>query len=215
MTMAETAALFKVVTVRAVPDGDVYNRDVWVEQTYTVAHPREALQRFAQEFPEVVRLNDAAVPAAWITAWTPGRGPRPEERLMNWERDPDAEVSDGWLSNMAAAVTNLRNQLEWEPRYCTRATVYVPCPGCVQLDGSSTLLTRKLGRYGAYYQCGACGWKTGARTRKARQAHERAYIAGWCGATLYAGVNPSGVPITLCGECDRGYRWPTAGQLYR
>jgi hypothetical protein len=125
------------------------------------ANPAPVLTAFAAAFPHVV-----ADRAGWhLDAYTPSAMPRPKRHLRNLERDPGAEVSDGWLSNIAAARNNLADDLEWQPQYCTHAHTVTPCPGCK--DGH---LATRWSKWGSFFSCAACGWKTGLDTKKGRGA---------------------------------------------
>ena len=144
-----------------------------------------------------------------LTAFIPSALSRPARHLMNWEKDPDAEVSDGWLSNIAAAGSNLTDELEWQPQFCTRAHAVTPCPGCA--DGQ---LATRWSKWGGFYSCGSCGWKTGLGTRKGQAATAATRITGWCGALLEVRYNRNGVPYPGCPACDPRYRCPTADDVY-
>jgi hypothetical protein len=122
---------------------------------------------------------------------------------MNWERNPDAEVSDGWLSNIAARGGNLADRLEWEPEFCTRPHWLIPCPDC------GRPLQDRQGRYGDFYACTGCDWKTSVKTKKAKAVNAAARITGWCGTRPVVRYSHLGVPYPGCPACASGYRHPT------
>jgi hypothetical protein len=163
----------------------------------------DALARFADAHPDAV----AATPQQWLlTAHGPETGPQPERALLNWEQDPTAEVGEGWLSNMAISAANHDRELEWRPRYRTRAIRETPCPDC------GTPLALRIGQWGAFYHC-RCGWKTGAGTRKAGTAEAGTRITSWCGTRLVPRINLNGVPYAGCPSCDPDDQTPTMRQL--
>ena len=128
---------------------------------------------------------------------------------MNWEKDPDAEVSDGWLSNIAAAGNSLADQLEWQPQFCAAAHRMTPCPGCTGGE-----LTPHWGKWGGFYTCRSCGWKAGLNSRKGQAASAATRITGWCGAPLGVRYNHHGVPYAGCPACDPSYKSPTVNKVY-
>lgn len=119
-------------------------------------------------------------------------GPRPERRLMNWERDPMAEVSDGYLSNLAASHANLAADLAWRPRYCAQVLTRHRCPSC-----ELNMVTRN-GRYGPFLTC-RCGVSFGPTTKKAAAAE---IVDGFCGEALRPRTNHLGVPYAGCDRCS-------------
>lgn len=184
---------------------------VQVERTtarYAVADAAAALAAFAVDRPDI--CTSEANRQGWhLVCVIPGAGERPARRLMNWERDPDAEVSDGWLSNIAAAGNNLADRLLWEPEFCTKAHRHVPCPACGEPLGDF------WGKWGGFYRCPTCGWKAGITTKKARAAEARTRLTGWCGTPLEVRYNRNGVPYAGCSSCDPAHRSPTVNDLSR
>jgi hypothetical protein len=133
----------------------------------------------------------------WLAAWhrtvvIPGDGDAPERMLMNYEKDPNAEVADGWLSNLAAAFGNLSQSLAWQPEFCTTGIFEVRCPR----DGS--VLREIHGRYGVFVSC-QCGWKASRGTKK---YDANRHFIRWCGTKLIASVNHLGVPYRACPSCS-------------
>jgi hypothetical protein len=173
---------------------------------YEAAGAAAALAAFAADRPDV--CGPGVNRRGWrLTCVIPGQGDPPARRLMNWEKNPDAEVSDGWLSNIAAQANSLADRLEWEPRFCTRASWLTPCPACGQP------LREQAGKWGGFYRCTACDWKAGVTTKKARAAEARATIAGWCGARLEVRYSHLGVPYPGCPACHPRYRHPTVSDI--
>jgi hypothetical protein len=129
---AKTATRFEIRAVRwlpgEVPAGQPHPCER-IAADYDRVTATDALAAFAAGRPEA-----AAYGSRWdLTCVIPATTPPPERRfLMNWERHPDAEVSGGWLSNIAAAGNNLMDRLEWEPEFCatpaagSRATAASP-----------------------------------------------------------------------------------------
>jgi hypothetical protein len=169
------------------------------------ANAAVALAVFADYYPEIVKYG-----SRWsFECVKPATTPRPPRRfLLNWEKDRDAEVSDGWLSNIAANGNNLMDDLEWEPRFCSEPRRHFPCPDCTQS------LALRYSKFGGFYSCPSCGFKTGGTTRKAAAIEEAATIAAWCGALLVVRYNNNGVPYPGCPACDRDYESPTPNSLY-
>lgn len=122
-------------------------------------------------------------------------GPEPESLLMNWQRDPMNEVSEGYLSNMAHAFTNTKRRLEHTPRYCTEAHYRYDCPEC------GDVLPVFEGRYGDYFRC-VCGFKTGVKTKKAKRVPR--VVTDVCGERMVAMLNHMGVSYEGCPACSGG-----------
>jgi hypothetical protein len=172
-------------------------------RTYEVAGPVDALTRFAEAFPAIPLDHD------WhLKAYTPSPLPRPERHLKNWERDPDAEVSDGWLSNLAASANTLADELAWQSQYCTRAHKRTPCPGC-----ETGQLAERTGKFGAFWSCTSCEWHTSAGTKKGLAAAEHTFVTGWCGTLLEVRYGHLGNPYPGCKTCDPEYKSPTVDDL--
>jgi hypothetical protein len=174
---------------------------------YSAMDAAAALAAFAADRPDIC-THDVNRQGWRLTCVTPGAGEPPTRRLMNWEKDPDAEVSDGWLSNIAAAGNNLADRLEWEPQFCTHAHRLIPCPACGQP------LREFSSKWGGFYRCTACGWKAGTTTKKAGSAEAQARIAGWCGTPLEVRYNQHGVPYPGCPTCDPNHRPATVNDIY-
>lgn len=187
------------------PDGEQKISVQRVTERYQVPDAAAALAAFAAARPETVAPETRQ---DWhLTCVIPARDERPERRRMNWEEDPFREVSDGWLSNLAAQGSNLRDQLTWEPEFCTRAHWIVPCPDCGQP------LQERYGKWGGFLACPGCGWKTGLATRKGKAAGAAARITGWCGGLLVVRYSDLGVPYAGCPACDPGYEHPAVNDL--
>lgn len=125
---------------------------------------------------------------------------RPLGFAPNWMRDPDAEVSDGYLSNMAGEWAAERRELEWQPRFHAYRHRYVSCPEC-------GLEMRQLeSRWGAFFRC-RCGAKVSFGTKVYRA---RLRFLGFCGERLVATVNNMGVPYAGCPACD-----PSIGERHQ
>lgn len=172
---------------------------------YAAASPQAAITQFASEHPEYATFG-------WwrdrlLTVVIPGQGEPPQRHLKNWERDPDAEVSDGWLTNMCAGISNVEDHLLWEPEFCHAATWRIPCPGC---DGELRELT---GQFGAFYLCRSCSFKTSAGTRKAKAAEAEATVVRWCGTRLVLMINNNGIGYGGCPECHPDYKSPTLNKI--
>lgn len=147
----EVRATHLLPTDEPVPAGTPRPAEHLTER-YATATAAEALAAFAAAHPEY---------ATWgywhdryLKVVTAGRGEPPKRHLKNWERDPDAEVSDGWLTNMCAGINNVAAHLEWEPQFCHTITWRIPCPAC---PGE---LYEIAGRHGAFYCCRSCDFKT-------------------------------------------------------
>jgi hypothetical protein len=187
------------VTAEPVPVSAVY--------AYTADSAQAAMAQFAAEHPEY------AVFGWWrdrmLTVVIPGQGELPQRHLKNWERDPDAEVSDGWLTNMCADINNADDRLKWEPEFCHRHTWRIPCPDC----GGD--LREHTGQWGAFYRCqsGSCSFKTSAGTKKAKAAELQATVVRWCGTRLVLMINNNGIGYGGCPACHPGYQSPTFNQL--
>lgn len=173
---------------------------------YTAASPQAAMAQFAAEHPEY---------ATWgwwldrlLTVVVPGQGEPPQRHLKNWERDPDAEISDGWLTNMCAGISNVEDHLNWEPEFCHRPAWRIPCPAC---PGELRELT---GKYGAFYRCQSCLFKTSAGTKKAKAAEARATVVRWCGTRLVLMINDNGIGYAGCPVCHPEYQPPTINHVY-
>ena len=185
--------------------GSTERRPVTATCVYTAATARDAMGLFAAAHPEY---------ATWgwwhdrmLTVVIPGQGEPPQRHLKNWERDPAAEVSDGWLTNMCAGINNVADRLEWEPEFCHQATWRIPCP---DYGGELHEIT---GRFGAFYRCRACEFKTSARTRKAKTAEAAATVVRWCGTRLVLMINNNGIGYGGCPDCNPGYKSPTVNQI--
>jgi hypothetical protein len=206
-----TAVTYEVRAVKwgrpaGIPAGQPVPLEREITEQYTVAAPAGALAAFAAAHPDVTVYGFTR---RWdLKLVIPGQGERPTRRLMNWEKDPDAEVSDGWLSNIAAAGNSLADDLEWEPEFCHRVRWHLPCPSC---DAG---LAERYGKFGGFFTCDACGWKTGTGTKKAQGVEARAAITGWCGTLLEVRYNDNGVPYLGCKTCDPKYRCPTVNDVY-
>jgi hypothetical protein len=172
---------------------------------YAAATPQAAMDLFAAGHPEY------AVFGWWrdrmLKVVIPGHGEPPRRHLKNWERNPDAEASDGWLTNMCAGINNVEDHLNWEPEFCHAATWRIPCPGC---DGELRELT---GRFGAFYRCQSCEFKTSAGTRKANAAEAKATVTRWCGTRLVLRINHNGIGYGGCPECHPEYKSPTLSNI--
>jgi hypothetical protein len=180
---------------------------ITVADRYGAAGAAAALAAFAAEHPDIVRYENRS---RWhLECVNPAATPRPGRRfLKNWERDPAAEVSDGWLSNIAADGNNLMDDLEWEPRYCATPRRHFPCPSC------AAGLAERYSRYGGFYSCPACEFKTNFGTKKAAAIEAAATITGWCGTLLEVRYNNNGVPYPGCKTCDPAYKSPTVNDIY-
>jgi hypothetical protein len=172
---------------------------------YTATSAAAALVLFAAEHPEY---------ATWgwwrdrlLTVVIPGQGEPPERHLKNWERDPDAEVSDGWLTNMCAGINTVDDCLQWEPEFCHRPIWRIQCPDCA---GELFELT---GEFGAFYRCRSCSFKTSAVTRKAKAAEAKATVVRWCGARLVLMINNNGIGYGGCPACYPDYKSPTLNRI--
>jgi hypothetical protein len=189
--------------------GDEAERVERATVRYTVTSAVEALVAFAADRPDICTF-DVGRQGWQLECVTPGVGVRPARRLMNWERNPDAEVSDGWLSNIAAAGNSLADRLVWEPQFCARAHWSIPCPG-----GCGGELRELSGRqWGSFYRCPGCDWKTGVTTKKAAAAEANARRTGWCGTPLEVRYNRNGVPYAGCPTCAPDYEAPTVNDVY-
>jgi hypothetical protein len=180
---------------------------VEVAGAYETAGAAAALAAFNAEHPEIFQMPRGG---KWhVKCVIPATTPRPDRRYqMNWEKDPDAEVSDGWLSNIAAAGNNLKDELEWEPEFCHRPHRRFPCPGC------GDKLAELWSKYGGFYSCPRCGFKTSFGTKKAKAIEAAATIAGFCGTKLEVRYNNNGVPYPGCKTCDPKYKSPTVNDVY-
>ncbi len=177
-----------------------------VTLSYPAADAAAALAAFAADRPDIC-THDVGRQGWQLTVVIPGEGERPARRLMNWEKNPDAEVSDGWLSNIAAAGNSLKDKLEWEPEFCSVARRFTPCPSCGEA------LQEFWGKFGGFYRCTACSFKAGISTKKAKAAEAQTLIAGWCGAKLVVRYNNNGVPYAGCPACHPEYRSPTVNDI--
>lgn len=117
--------------------------------------------------------------------------PLPPPMLRNYEKDPDAEVSDGWLSNIAADISNARAQLESVPEYHIKRTEFLVC-------SCGREIAPRVSKFGAYYPCD-CGAKWNPNTKKAA-ALRRIYRYS-CGEEMTVTVNNFGVPYNACPKC--------------
>ena len=174
---------------------------------YTATSPQAAMTQFAAEHPEYATFG-------WwldrtLTVVIPGQGEPPQRHLKNWERDPDAEVSDGWLTNMCAGINNVEDHLNWEPEFCHRPTWRIPCPDC------NDELRELTGQFGAFYRCQSrsCSFKTSAGTRKAKAAEAKATVVRWCGTRLVLMINNNGIGYGGCPACYPDYEAPTLNKL--
>lgn len=200
----ENAASTKVFEVRAQQPREHGER---VAARYQVTCAAAALAAFAAERPDICGYHVGR--QGWqLKVVIPGVGEPPERRLLNWERDPNAEVSDGWLSNIAAMANTLQDRLEWEPQFCPRPHWFTPCPGC----GSA--LAERYGKWGAFYSCSACGQTMGVDTKKGKAAESAARIIGWCGTLLEVRYGHFGNPYAGCPACAPTYRHPTVDDLH-
>jgi hypothetical protein len=189
-------------------EGDPISADrtpVPATYAYTAASAQAAMVLFAAEHSEY---------ATWgwwhdrlLTVVIPGQGEPPKRHLRNWERDPDAEVSDGWLTNMCAGINNVDDHLQWEPEFCHAITWRIPCPAC---PGELRELT---GGWGAFYRCRSCDFKTSAGTKKAKAAEAKATVVRWCGTRLVLMINNNGIGYGGCPACRPGYQSPTLNQI--
>jgi len=118
--------------------------------------------------------------------------PLPPRMLRNYEKDHDAEVSDGWLSNMAADISNVRAEQECRPEYHAKRTEFLICP-------CGRELSPRFSKFGTYYPC-ECGAKWNPNTKKAA-ALKRVYRYS-CGREMAVTVNNGGVPYITCEECN-------------
>lgn len=187
----------------------VVDHDEHTRTYYDTDSPAAALARFAEDLPHV-----AAARSDWyLEAYIPSLLPRPDKHLLNWEKNPDAEVSDGWLSNIAASGNTLADELEWQPKFCTRAHTFTPCPDCSTGPDGESKLAERYGKYGAFYTCGRCGWQTGRNTAKGKAAAAATRITGWCGHLLEVRYNNNGIPYPGCPACYPAYRSPTVSEI--
>jgi len=118
-----------------------------------------------------------------LTVVTPGRGEPPRRHLKDWERDPDAEVSDGWLSNMCAGTGDVDDRLTWEPEFCHRPTWRIPCPDC------DSELRARTGQWDAFYRCRSCSFRPPPGPRRRRPPRPRPTVVRWCGTRLVLMIN--------------------------
>jgi hypothetical protein len=208
MTNTATATRFEIrarLWPEHMPPAGTPAESEHITAAYDRATAAEALAAFAADHPEVVKYG-----SRWnFECVIPAATPRPPRRfLLNWERDRDAEVSDGWLSNIAANGNNLMDTLEWEPEFCSHPHRKFPCPSC----GGS--LAERWGKFGGFYTCG-CGFKTSMGTKKAAAIEDAATVTGWCGTKLEVFYNNNGVPYPGCKTCNPKYgKGPTVNDIY-
>lgn len=172
--------------------GSEIDGHIGVAEVADVSYELAAADALARFFAEELGSDLARLRSGTVQCTTPGEGERPGRILMNWERDPMAEVSDGWLSNIAASGANLAADLEWEPRYCAQVLTTFACPSCAQA------MARRKGRFGSFLTCEHCGLRMGAHTKKAKAAER---VKGFCGTALRLHFNHLGVPYAGCDSC--------------
>lgn len=120
-------------------------------------------------------------------------GPRPVVRLANWQEDPFNEASEGFLTNLAGQVSNLRDRLAHRPEYCTQAVVEVLCPDCQQP------MKVRDGKYGKFYSCRCCGITFGVMTK---MAAKNARFVRLCATPKEAYWSGNSAPYAVCPKCS-------------
>ena len=75
-------------------------------------------------------------------------------------------------------------------------------------------LDERVGKFGGFYTCRACGFKTSMGTKKATAIEQATAITGWCGTKLVVRYNNNGVPYPGCPTCDPHHKSPTVNDVY-
>lgn len=154
--------------------------DKWEHRIIEAETPLKALDQFQGTKFEVcsIRVADTV-------------GPKPEMMLRNYEKDPMAEVEDGWLTNMCADITNAKQELAHRPSFHAKRSDYLLCTCGQNVQEHQT-------RYGGLFSC-TCGKRWWARTKKT-QARPKVYRYS-CGRPLVVTVNSGMVPYETCPHC--------------
>lgn len=168
----------------------------WVEEYPPAEDPAKAMLDFA-----LAHLEQFMSDGSSFECCCKPTGPRPEVALRNYEKDPMAEVGEGFLSNLGADFGNLRRQLEWEPRYHFHAVSWeMPCPSC----GRTPMAGPFKGRFGMFMRCENpyCNKTVGMWTKKFRKT---ARPTRFCGERMSVVVNGLGMPYAGCARCYGRY----------
>ena len=187
MEADEVPLLGEIVCVMNTADGGQC-----VEEYPSTEDPARAMLGFA-----LAHLAEFMVEGSFFECRRKPTTPRLEARPRNYERDPQAEVGDGFLSNLGADYGNMRRELEWEPRYHFHVTAWwMPCPSC----GRTPMAGPFSGRFGMFMRCDNpyCNKTMGLWTKKFRKA---ARPTRFCGERMTVVTSNCGVPYTGCNKC--------------
>jgi DNA-directed RNA polymerase subunit RPC12/RpoP len=136
--------------------------------------------------------------SGYLECFSGGEGTPPARHLRNWEKDPFAEVADGFWNNIAADYATAEDLLKWRPEYHAMALWRVVCPEC------GREMVRHESQWGRFFRCHGCGAKFGEGTRKHRA--NRALI-GFCGEPMTVMMGRNGGSGPGCEKCHGDQDW--------